>query len=65
MPVAQVCNPHYSGGRNQEDHSLKSAGANSSWDPILKNPSQKRTGGVSGSRCSPWVQTTVPKKQKT
>jgi hypothetical protein len=34
-------NPSYSGGRDQEDRSLKSALANSSRDPILKNSSQK------------------------
>jgi hypothetical protein len=28
--VAHICNPCYSGGRYQEDHSLKPAGANSS-----------------------------------
>jgi hypothetical protein len=27
--VAHVCNPRYSGGRDQEDGCLKSAGANS------------------------------------
>jgi hypothetical protein len=32
--VAHTCNPVYSGGRDQEDHSLKPARANSSWDPI-------------------------------
>jgi hypothetical protein len=40
--VAQTCNPSYSGGRDQEDCSLKLAWANSSQDPISKNPSQKR-----------------------
>jgi hypothetical protein len=40
------CNPSYSGGRNQENHSSKSTWANSSWDLILKNPTQKRVGGV-------------------
>jgi hypothetical protein len=32
--------------RDQEDCGLKPAWANSSEDPILKNPSQKRAGGV-------------------
>jgi hypothetical protein len=41
--VAHACNPSYSGGRDQEDHVLKPAWANSSWDPIFK----KRAGGVS------------------
>jgi hypothetical protein len=45
--VAHAYNPSYSGGRNQEDCSLKLARANSSQDPISKNPLQKyRTGGV-------------------
>jgi hypothetical protein len=44
--VAHACNPSYSVGRDQEDHSLKPAQANSSKDPIWKNPSEKRTGGV-------------------
>jgi hypothetical protein len=30
VPVAHACNLSYSGGRDQEDHSLKSAQANSS-----------------------------------
>jgi hypothetical protein len=37
MPV----NPTDSGGRDQEDHGSKSTRANSSQDPVLKNPSQK------------------------
>jgi hypothetical protein len=39
-------NPSYSGGRDQEDCGSKPAQANSSQDPISKNPSQKRAGGV-------------------
>jgi hypothetical protein len=39
--VAHTCNPSYSGGRDQEDHSSKPTQANSLQDPILKNPSQK------------------------
>jgi hypothetical protein len=34
--VAHTYNPSYLGGRDQEDRSLKPAGANSSGDPILK-----------------------------
>jgi hypothetical protein len=34
--VAHACNPSYSGGRNQEDHGLKPAQANSSQAPISK-----------------------------
>jgi hypothetical protein len=41
-PVAHACNPSYSGGRDQEDGSLKPAQANSSQDPILKNKKQKQ-----------------------
>jgi hypothetical protein len=44
--VAHTCNPSYSGGRDQEDHDSKPAQANSSQDPISKNPSQKRADGV-------------------
>jgi hypothetical protein len=33
-PVAHTCNPGYSGGRDQEDHSLKLAWENSLQDPI-------------------------------
>jgi hypothetical protein len=35
--VAHVCNPSYSGGREQEDHGLKPARANSLTDPISEN----------------------------
>jgi hypothetical protein len=35
-PVAHACNPSYSGGRNQEDCSLKPTGANCWPDPISK-----------------------------
>jgi hypothetical protein len=46
-PVAHACNPSYTGGRDQEDYSLKPAKANRSQDPILKKkPSQKRAGRV-------------------
>jgi hypothetical protein len=41
VPVAHTCNTSYSGGRDQEDHGLKAAQANS-----LQNPSQKRTVGA-------------------
>jgi hypothetical protein len=46
-PVAHACNPSYSGGRDQEDHSLKPAQASSSRDPVLKkNLHRKRAGEV-------------------
>jgi hypothetical protein len=47
--VAHACNPSYSGGRDQEDHSSKTAWANSEQDPISKTPSQERAGGVAQS----------------
>jgi hypothetical protein len=43
---AHACNPSYSGGRDQEDHSLKPARPNSSQDPISKSHHKKRVGGV-------------------
>jgi hypothetical protein len=46
LGTAHACNPSYSGGRDQEDHSLKPAQANSLQDPISKIPNIKRTGGV-------------------
>jgi hypothetical protein len=42
-PVVHAYNPIYSGGRDPEDHSLKPARANNSWEPISKkkkNPLQ-------------------------
>jgi hypothetical protein len=44
--VAHACNPSYSGGRDQEDHGLKPAQANSSRDPMLKNRHKNRAGGL-------------------
>jgi hypothetical protein len=41
LSLAHTYNLSYSAGRDQEDCGLKSAGANSMQDPILKNPSQK------------------------
>jgi hypothetical protein len=38
VPVAQTCNPGYSGGGDQKDHGLQLAWANSSQDPITKKP---------------------------
>jgi hypothetical protein len=40
--MAHCYNPSYSGGRDQEDHSLKPAQANSLQDPISKNPFTKK-----------------------
>jgi hypothetical protein len=40
--VAHTCNPGYSGGKDQEDPSLKPAGANNSQErPYLKIPFTK------------------------
>jgi hypothetical protein len=45
--VAHVCNPSYSGHRDQEDRSLKLAQVNSLQDLILKKTHYKsRAGGV-------------------
>jgi hypothetical protein len=41
VPVAHSYNPSYSGGRDQEDCSLKPAWANSSARPYLKKPFSK------------------------
>jgi hypothetical protein len=40
-PVALFYNPSYSGGRDQEDSGSKPPRANSSQDPVSKNPPQK------------------------
>jgi hypothetical protein len=37
-PVAHVCKPSYSGGRDEEDHGPKPAQENSSTRPYLKKP---------------------------
>jgi hypothetical protein len=44
--VAHAYNPSYSGGRDQEDHGLKPAWANSSQDPILKKKKIRKKGLV-------------------
>jgi hypothetical protein len=46
VSVTLTCNPTHSGGRDKEDHSLKPAQANSSWDSISKKHITVRTGGV-------------------
>jgi hypothetical protein len=43
--VVHACNPSYQ-GKDQEDRGPKPTWANSSWDPILKNPPQKRASVV-------------------
>jgi hypothetical protein len=42
MPVAHVCNPSCSGGRDQENRGSKPACANSSRDPISKKTLHKK-----------------------
>jgi hypothetical protein len=46
--MTHAYNSSFLGSRDQEDHSLKTAWANSSWDPILKIPNTKK-GWWSGS----------------
>jgi hypothetical protein len=43
--VAHTCHPSYSGGRDQENCSLKLAQANNSWDVILKKKATKKKAG--------------------
>jgi hypothetical protein len=57
------CSPSYSGGRDQEDCSLKPTWANSLLNSISTKSITKKGMG-SGSRCRPWVQIPVPQKQK-
>jgi hypothetical protein len=44
-PVAHVCNPSYSGGRDQEDRSSKPAWANRSSRPYLEKTLHKNKAG--------------------
>jgi hypothetical protein len=52
--VAHACNPSYSGGRDQEDHGMKSDGANSLGDPILKITNTKKGLVEKGKRREGW-----------
>jgi hypothetical protein len=66
--VAHACNLSYSGGRDQEDHGLKSAQANSSRDPTSKKPITKRAGRVAqseGPEFNPQYSKTKQNKTKT
>jgi hypothetical protein len=66
--VAHACIPSYSGGRDQEDHSLKPAQANSLRDSISKIPNTKRAGGVAqgiGPEFKPWYGKKKKKKAAT
>jgi hypothetical protein len=65
--VPHACNPSYSGGKDQEDCGSKPTQANSSGDPISKNPSQKRAGGVAkgvGPEFKPKTECFPPKSGK-
>jgi hypothetical protein len=46
VPGSHTCNPSYSGGRDQEDHSSKPAWAIVHETLSQKNPSNKRAGRV-------------------
>jgi hypothetical protein len=48
---AHTCNPSYSGGRHQEDHSSKPAQANSLPDPISKKKTFTKKGWWCDSKC--------------
>jgi hypothetical protein len=61
--VAQACNPSYSGGSDQDDHSSKLARANSSQDSILKKPFTEK-GWWCGSWFWPFFKTQLFKKKK-
>jgi hypothetical protein len=58
-PVTHACNPSYSGGR---DHEVRSSGQIVCKILFLKYSSKK--GSWSGSRCRPWIQTSVLLKKK-
>jgi hypothetical protein len=60
--VTHAYNPRYLGGRDQQDLSSKSAQTSSPWNPISKNPSQKKR-WRNGLRCRPWVQVPVLEKK--
>jgi hypothetical protein len=46
VPVAHTCNPSSSGGRDQYNHCLKLAQANSLRDPISKIAIHNKAGGM-------------------
>jgi hypothetical protein len=61
--VAHTYNPSYSGGRDQEDHGLKPAQANTSQDPILKKIYPKKRADV-GQSIGPEFKPQYHKKKK-
>jgi hypothetical protein len=64
VPVAHACNPSYSGGRDQDNCSLKSAWANSSQDPISKIPNTKQDWQSGSSGRVPTQQVFKPQNQR-
>jgi hypothetical protein len=61
--VANTRNPSYSGGKDQEDHGLKTARANCSQNPILEKTQRKKSAG--GVALSSNLSTKGKKKKKT
>jgi hypothetical protein len=45
-PVAHTYDPSYSGGSDQEDHSLRLAWASNLWDSVSKKPFTNKGCGV-------------------
>jgi hypothetical protein len=68
LEEAHACNPSYSGDRDQDDRSSKTAPANSLQAPVSKKiPSQKRTGGVAqgvSPEFKPWYCKKKKKKER-
>jgi hypothetical protein len=68
--VAHSCNPSNSGGRDQEDHGLRSAWGNSLQDPISKMHNIKRLTewfkwkSACLASVRPWIQTQYHQKEK-
>jgi hypothetical protein len=62
--VAYAFDPGYSGGRDQEDQNLKPDQANSSRDPILKNPIMKSWAGGMAQGEGPEFKPQYRKKKK-
>jgi hypothetical protein len=62
VSVAHACNPSYSGGRDQEDHSSKPA--NSLQDPTLTKPITKKRAGRVAQGIDPEFKHQYCKKKK-
>jgi hypothetical protein len=63
VPVAHACNPNYSGGRDQEDCSLKTF-PGKQFCKILSQKTLHKNRRWSDSSCKPWVQVPVLQKKK-